>query len=266
MRKNFWRGGDTKVATLFPIISGENISDIIIEDLILDGNRAQNENLDGNYAGCIFLQECNRVVIRGVTARNYNGDGLSWQVCHDVRVENCTSEGHAGLGFHPGSGSQRSLIRNCRASGNDIGIFFCWGVRQGVAEGNHLEGNRIGISIGHHDTDNLVCHNEIIASKEVGLLFRMEHNRDFSGHRNRIENNRLVDNGPENGCAVDIQGGAESVVLTGNEIIETRGPAKRVAIRIGPETSNLILKGNRIQGFAQEQEQVSPPPTRASDH
>jgi len=99
LRKNFWRTGNTTVSTLFPILSGENIADVTIENLVLDGNRTKNTNLNGNYAGCIFLQECNRIVIRGVTARNYNGDGVSWQVCHDVLVENCTSEGHAGLGL-----------------------------------------------------------------------------------------------------------------------------------------------------------------------
>src|SRR5205814_1225854 len=71
LRKNFWRLNQTRVSTLFPLISGENLADIAIENIALDGNRANNENLDGNYAGCIFLQECNRVAIRDVTARNY---------------------------------------------------------------------------------------------------------------------------------------------------------------------------------------------------
>ena len=253
LRKNFWRRvGDTKVSTLFPILSGENLADIAIENLVLDGDRAHNENLDGNYAGCIFLQECNRVTIRGVTARNYNGDGISWQICHDVLVENCVSEGHAGLGLHPGSGSQRTVIRGNRLVGNDIGIFFCWGVRQGIAENNRVEGNRIGISIGHHDTDNLVRENEVTGSKQRAVLFRPELGKEFTGNRNRIENNRLVDNGGEDGVAVDVQGGTESVAFAGNEIIETRGAAKRTAIRLGPDTRDMSLEQNHIQGFAKE--------------
>ena len=252
LRKNFWRTGNTTVSTLFPILSGENVADIVIENLVLDGNRAKNASLDGNYAGCIFLQECNRIVIRGVKARNYNGDGVSWQVCHDVMVENCVSEGHAGLGLHPGSGSQRSIIRNNRIVGNDIGLFFCWGVRQSTAEGNHIEGNRVGISIGHHDTDNLVTGNQIQDSRDVGVLFRPEQGKDFAGHRNRIEKNRLIDNGPDQGFAVDIQGGTESIVLADNEIVDTRGGARRIAIRLGPETRDITLRNNRIQGFAKE--------------
>ena len=254
LRKNFWRLGGTTVSTLFPILSGEAISDIAIENLVLDGNRAKNDNLDGNYAGCVFLQECNRVTIRGVTARNYNGDGLSWQISHDVLVENCTSENHTGLGLHPGSGSQRTVMRNNRIMGNHIGIFFCWGVRQGVAEKNHVEGNDIGISIGHHDTDNFVRDNDVIGSKEAGVLFRPERGKDFTGNRNRIENNRLVNNGTDDGFAVDVQGGTESVVFAGNEITETRSPAKRTAIRLGPETGGITLRNNRIRGFAKDVE------------
>jgi nitrous oxidase accessory protein NosD len=241
---------------LFPLLSGEAVSDLVIEDLVLDGNRAQNANLDGNYAGCIFLQDCSRIVIRGVTARNYNGDGISWQICHDVIVENCVSENNAGLGLHPGSGSQRPVIRNNRIANNDIGIFFCWGVKYGLAENNSLAGNRVGISIGHRDTDNLVCGSEIRRSKDVGILFRPERGRDFAGHRNRIERNRLVDNGGDKGFAIDVQGATESIVLTGNQIVETRGPAGRVAVRLGKDTRDIQWRDNTIQGFVKDIEQA----------
>ncbi|MFA6563777.1 MAG: right-handed parallel beta-helix repeat-containing protein [Verrucomicrobiia bacterium] len=250
-RENFWQIGEAKVSTLFPLLSGENVSDIVIENLTLDGNRVKNENLDGNYAGCVFLQDCNRITIRGVTARNYNGDGISWQICHDVAVENCASLNNTGLGLHPGSGSQRPVIRNNRIEGNDIGIFFCWGVKYGLAEKNHLTDNRVGISIGHRDTDNLVCHNEILRSKSVGVLFRPERGKDFAGHRNRIEHNRIVDSGDEKGIAIDVQGATESIVITGNEIIETREPAQRSAVRLGKETRDIKLQNNTIQGFAE---------------
>lgn len=263
LRKNFWRIGNTQVATLFPILSGENISDISIENLVLDGDRAHNGNLDGNYAGCIFLQECSRVSIRGVTARNYNGDGMSWQVCHDVLVENCVSEGHTGLGLHPGSGSQRTVMRNNRLIGNDIGIFFCWGVRHGLAENNYIEGNRVGISIGHHDTDNLVRANDVSASKSAGILFRNERATAFAGNRNRIEHNRIVDSGADNGFAVDIQGGTTAIVLKDNEIVDTRS-APRTAIRLGAETSDIQMEHNHFIGFAKEVEQLTAKPGKTS--
>jgi Right handed beta helix region len=256
LRENFWKLGDATVSTLFPIISGENVSDLAIENLTLDGNKDHNGNLDGNYAGCIFLQDCSRVAIRAVQARNYNGDGISWQVCHDVLVEDCVSEHHTGLGLHPGSGSQRPVIRNCRLVDNDIGIFFCWGVKYGLAEGNQIISNRVGVSIGHRDTDNLITGNEILRSREVGVLFRPERGKDFAGHRNQIENNRITDSGSTNGVAIDVQGATEAVVLSGNSIAETRDPAARIAVRLGPETRGIQIHTNQITGFATEVKQL----------
>ncbi|MFO1499770.1 MAG: right-handed parallel beta-helix repeat-containing protein [Verrucomicrobiota bacterium] len=250
LRENVWKLGNATVATLFPILSGENIADVVIEHLTLDGNRDKNENLDGNYAGCIFLQDCNRIQIRGVRAFNYNGDGISWQICHDVVVQDCVSEGHAGLGLHPGSGSQRPIIRNCRLTDNDIGIFFCWGVKYGLAENNQVIGNRVGISIGHRDTDNLITGNEIRRSRETGVLFRPERGKDFAAHRNRILNNRIVDSGNTNGIAIDVRGATEAVVLAGNSIEETRESAGRVGVRLGAETRAIEVRDNQITGVA----------------
>jgi len=256
LRENFWKRSNATVSTLFPILSGENISDVVIENLTLDGDKTHNDNLDGNYAGCIFLQDCNRITIRGVHARNYNGDGISWQVCHDVLVENCIAENHTGLGLHPGSGSQGPIIRNCRVEGNDIGLFFCWGVKFGLAEKNKLVGNRVGVSIGHRDTDNLVTNNDILQSRHVGVLFRDERDKSFAGHRNRIENNRIIDSGSTNGVAIDVQGATESVTLSGNEIVETRQGADRIAVRLGAETKAIEVRTNQITGFATAVKQV----------
>jgi hypothetical protein len=253
LRENLWvEKGEPTASTLFPLISGENISDVVIENVTLDGNKANNENLDGNYAGCIFAQDCNRLTFRGVIARNNNGDGISWQICHDVLVENCQSHDHAGLGLHPGSGSQRPIMRNNQVRRNDIGIFFCWGVRFGLAEHNTIEDIRSsGISIGHRDTDNLVRDNTIVRSGKVGILFRDEL-KEFGPHRNRCENNRILDSGPADGIAIDVRGQTECIALTRNEIRETRQPMSRIGIRIGAKTKDIALADNRIQGFAHE--------------
>jgi hypothetical protein len=106
LRENLWQMNDATCSTLFPLLSGEFVNDLRIENLVLDGNREHNAELDGNYAGCIFLQDCNRIHIRGVTARNNHGDGISWQICHDVVVENCVSENNKNLGLHPGSAAR----------------------------------------------------------------------------------------------------------------------------------------------------------------
>jgi len=257
LRENFWLMGESTASTLFPIFSGEEISDFQIENITLDGNREHNDNLDGNYAGCIFLQDCSRVAIKNTIARNYNGDGISWQVCHDVTVEDCASYNHTGLGLHPGSGSQRPVMRNNRLEGNDIGLFFCWGVKYGLAEKNQLRGNRVGISIGHRDTDNLIQNNVVEESRDVGVLFRPERGEAFCAHRNVLDSNRITNSGNESGIAIDVQGATQEVTIRNNELVESRGAAQRIGIRLGSETRDIALTENRIQGFSEEVQRVT---------
>ena len=251
LRKNFWLSGKPTLASLFPLISGDHVDDISIRDITLDGNLKQNANLNGNYGGCIFLQDCNRIVMNGVEARNYNGDGISWQICHDVLVENCHSHDNADLGLHPGSGSQRPLMRNNRVERNTIGVFFCWGIRYGLAESNQISGNRsYGVSIGHCDTDNVIRLNTIIGSGKVGVLFRDDaRGKDFWPNRNTLEKNRIIDSGGVDGVAIDVQGRTRDVTLEGNQIRETRKPMQRIGVRIGKQARDVKLKSNRFEGF-----------------
>ncbi|MFA6239545.1 MAG: right-handed parallel beta-helix repeat-containing protein [Candidatus Hydrogenedentales bacterium] len=250
LRDNYWTEKTPTVQTLFPLLTAEYASAITIENIALDGNREKNANLDGNYAGCIWMQDCSNLAFRGVTARSYNGDGISFQICHDVIVEECHSHDNAGLGVHPGSGSQRPVIRNNRFERNNIGIFFCWGTKYGLAEKNRIEENECGISIGHRDDENLVRDNDVVRSSKVGLLFRPERGEGFTATGNRIESNRITDSGGDDGIGVDIQGVTAGNSLTRNEIRETRGPATRVGVRIGKETGENQLVENTIEGFA----------------
>lgn len=251
LRENFWTEKRPSVTTLFPLITAEEMTDFAVENLVLDGNRENNAHLDGNYAGCLWFQDCSRIAIRGVTARNYNGDGISWQICHDVLVENCFSHDNADLGMHPGSGSQRPIIRDNRVERNGTGLFFCWGVKYGLAERNRIADSRdYGISIGHRDNENIVIDNEVLRSGKSGLLFRPERGIGYTANGNRFERNRIIDSGPEDAAAVDVQGVTAGNTLAHNEIRETRTPANRTGIRIGAETGENTLEDNRIEGFA----------------
>jgi hypothetical protein len=264
LRDDAFLPGEPTVETLFALFSGENIANVTIENLALDGNKTENANLDGNYAGCVWLQDCIHMTLRNLTARNYNGDGLSWQICHDVLVEGCHSHDHAGYGLHPGSGSQRSIIRGNRLTDNSLGLFFCWGVRWGLAEKNIIEGNkRFGISIGHRDTDNVVRDNDVRGSGEVGILFRKEPESAFQGNRNLVEKSRILGVAQDRGIGIDIQGSTKAVTIAGNEIRETQAPRERVGIRIGPEAEQITLNDNHIEGFAETIVDMRRNPTNA---
>lgn len=262
LRENLWVSGTPVCASLFPILTADHAADVVVEHLTIDGNRAANDTLDGNYGGCVFLQDCRRMTLRGIVAHDYNGDGISFQICHDVLVEDCHSHDHTGLGLHPGSGSQRPVMRRNLLERNDIGLFWCWGVKHGLAEDNRMLDNRAaGISIGHNDTDNLMRRNVVRGSGQVGVLFRDEsRGRDFWPNRNRLEANEILDSGGDDGVAIDIRGRTRDIDLVGNRITESRAAADRIGIRIGPDAGRVSLDENAFAGLAVDIRDERPSP------
>ena len=252
LRQNMWIKSKATVATLFALLDGHEVSNVTIENLTLDGNATENDPLDGNYAGCIFLQDCAGIVIRNVTARNNNGDGISWQIAHDVVVEDCHIHDNADLGLHPGSGSQRPLMRRNLIERNSTGLFFCWGVKYGLAEHNKIiDSVKIGVSIGHRDTDNLIRNNEIIGSGEVGILFREDGARakDNTADHNHVVDNVLMNNGTNEPLGIDVRGQTDGTVLAGNQIRDTRDAKRAIGIRIGENVGNVTIEGNHFEGI-----------------
>jgi len=56
-----------------------------------------------------------------------------------------------------------------------------------------------------------------------------------------------------------VQGLTQEIAIVGNEIRETRGPAQRVGIRLGKETSQIKLTDNRFAGLMKEVEDLRGP-------
>jgi hypothetical protein len=245
-KENFWLEKDATAATIFPILTAENVDNVVVEDIVLDGNRDENEHINGNFAGAVFIQHCNRWSFKNVTSRNYNGDGFSFQVCDDIRFLNCKAINNSDLGFHPGSGSQRPVFQKCFSRGNSEGIFFCWSVSDGLAEDCVLTDNsRYGISIGHRDTDNIIRQCTIERNGQVGILFRNEANEFRSGSRNKIENCIIRDNGTkEQGIGIDIQGEIRDVAIHDTRFENAAGKNQNISIRIGREAERIMLDGN----------------------
>jgi len=192
--------------------------------------------------------------VRDCTLRDYNGDGVSWQVCDDVTIEGCRSLNNTDLGLHPGSGSQRPVIKDNTIRGCNIGLFWCWGVRQGLATGNLIEDSlNYGTSIGHRDTDNVMRDNTIRRSGTSGVIFREHPHPGRDPHRNLLERNLIENSGAEGDCvAVEMLGSAEDVVLRGNRIVDTRRPSEsrhRIGVRIGKGITGLTLLDNHFEGL-----------------
>jgi len=241
-----------QAATVFPIVSGYHLEGAQVEHLIIDGNREENVALNGCRGAGIFLYRGFGTIIENCVVRNYHGDGVSFQQSNDVLMRGCVSEDNAGLGLHPGSGSQRPVIRECiaRRNGED-GLFLCWRVRHGLFEKNILENNgRFGISIGHKDTDNLLRENEVRANQQDGVFFRNE-TAGMAGHRNRLEKNLIENNGIKGEAAgIRVRGETKDLLFKDNIIRDTRSPEARkqsVGIRIEEQAGDVKLEGNQIE-------------------
>lgn len=254
---------NAQAATAFPVVSGYDLEGVRIEHLIIDGNKERNVRLDGCRGGGIFLYRGFGTVIENCQVRNYNGDGISFQQSNDVTVTDCVSENNASLGLHPGSGSQRPIVRNCLARNNGgDGLFLCWRVRHGVFEDNILEGNGgFGISIGHKDSDNLLRQNQIRGNHSGGVLFRDE-TLGMAPHRNRLEDNLIENNGTDRDVAgILIRGQTNDTVLKNNQIRDTRPvDARRQTIRIQIEdkVGPVTLDDNALDAKIPIQDQRKP--------
>jgi len=248
-KENFWLEKDATAATIFPLLTAEGVDDVQVQDIVLDGNRDKNEHINGNFAGGVFIQDCKRWRFKNVICRNYNGDGFSFQVCDDIQFQNCQATNNADLGFHPGSGSQRPILRDCVAKNNNLGIYFCWSVSDGLVENCTLSDNKkYGISIGHRDTDNLIKGCTIERNGEVGILLRSETNEFRCGNRNQIDSCIIRDNGTEkSGIGIDIQGKTQDITIRNTRFENTANKNQKIGIRIGQEAGRIILQDNTFQ-------------------
>ena len=247
VKRNGW------AATVFPVISGYDVRGTRLEHLEIDGSRDTNPFLDGCRGGGIYFSRGYGAEIHGCTVHHYNGDGISFQQSNDVTITDTVCRDNAGHGFHPGSGSHRTVMRRCRAEGNgEDGMFVCWRVKHGTFEENVFAGNkRNGISIGHKDTDNLLRGNTIRANTSDGILFRDEL-PGMAADRNRVEGNTIEDNGSPGQVAagIRIRGVTADNEFVDNVIRDTRPEADRgqtIGVAIEAQAGRNAVERNQIE-------------------
>ena len=240
-------------ATVFPVISGYDVRGTRLEHLEIDGSRDTNPFLDGCRGGGIYFSRGYAAEIHGCTVHHYNGDGISFQQSNDVTITDTVCRDNAGHGFHPGSGSHRTVMRRCRAEGNgEDGMFVCWRVKHGTFEDNVFAGNkRNGISICHKDTDNLLRGNTIRANASDGILFRDEL-PGMAADRNRLEGNTIENNGGPGQAAagIRIRGVTADNEFVDNVIRDTRPEADRgqtIGVAIESAAGPHVFDRNRIE-------------------
>jgi hypothetical protein len=245
-RINHWLVKNAEVVAAHSLIEAQRSSNIVVRDLILTADQQADPYLDGNVGGAVFLHDCEDVVLQRLTIKSFNGDGISWQVSHDVRVETCTIRGVTDLGLHPGSGSQRPVMRDNTISDCRDGIYWCWGVRGGVAENNRvMRCRRHGISTGHRDTDNIIRNNQIIDFGEAGIFFRNERNPELTSHRVLVEGNEITLGSGSAAAGIVLAPGVRDVRIVNNRICTPAGMTSQGVINI-ESADQPILEGNTI--------------------
>ena len=253
LNKNIWlQRGEPKVTTGFPLIWAEDQQDITIADLQLDGG-TNLDDIEICEGGGLSMQNCDRVTVRSIYSHHNNGDGMDWQVCDHVTVENSRFE-YSNLGMHPGSGAQHMVVRNCRINNNLHGFFFCWGVQHGLLEDCEMTGNRdYGISVGFHDSHNVIRKNHIHDNGEVGVSFRGGHYPKQSPTDNLVEDNRIKNNGQTDApFGIHVQAHSDDIRIKNNQITDDRGSDAGVAIKIEETVKTVTMENNTIRGFKEE--------------
>lgn len=237
------------VETLFSIVEASDVQNAVLEKVVLDGNKAENPvRLTGCRGGGFFAIRSHRLAVRQVTVRDFNGDGFSFQTCDDMELAGCEAHQCQESGFHPGSGSNRFHIHDCRALFNGgCGLFYCLRVRDSLLENCVFEGNGgHGISIGSRDTGHRNRGLTIRANGGCGVFFRPDGPVD-SPHGNSIEDCLLEGNCTRNqaeDAELLLQGQPTGVQIVGNTI-RRRDTATGILIRA--EMPACVMRDNRIE-------------------
>src|SRR5262249_37760788 len=91
LRNDYMVHRHARVELSFPAVGGWKVKAAVVENVIVEGTRGKTacKAMDGCRHGGIYLFECADVAIRRCTVRDYNGDGISFQVSRGVTVEEC---------------------------------------------------------------------------------------------------------------------------------------------------------------------------------
>jgi parallel beta-helix repeat protein len=232
------------------IVEAVGVENAVIADLVIEGNKNTNDYINGCRGGGIYIHKSINCLVENVKVNEFNGDSFSWQITERITLKGCEASNGNGLGFHPGTGSDHSIVENCISHNNrQDGIYLCWRVQNGIFRNNSVyENGDNGISIGHQDTDNFFENNHVYENGSQGILFRNETEQN-SGHRNTFVNNIIENNGVKRESYGFFIGGETHDINIKNNIIRSSGKGNQsTAIFIGKKCSNITAVENQISG------------------
>ena len=235
----------SNASSVIDVIEAENC---FISDMVIDGNRSENYLADGcNNAGILIIRS-RFITIGNVHVKDFNGEGISWQITEHVTVKNSEISGSGNIGLHPGTGSPFSLIQNNNVHHNQLdGLFICWRVYDSTVEGNRFHHNgRYGICTGHKDTDVLFENNRISENGSDGINLRGEREAN-APHRNSFYKNIIENNGTDGGgYGFSINSPARELKLIEN-IFKNSSGTQKAAIYVHKEGLEPELYNNQFE-------------------
>ncbi|HEY3416672.1 MAG TPA: right-handed parallel beta-helix repeat-containing protein [Armatimonadota bacterium] len=267
LNHDYSRRFEAEVYTSFPPISARFVSNVGVHDLIIEGNKEQNPHrLNGCRGGGVYLIGVKDAQISQVTVRNMHGDGISFQQCRNIHIEECVIADNACCGLHPGSGSVGAVMQGvtCRNNGFD-GVFFCLRATYCRLESCTISGNNHhGISVGGRDTHNAIQHCTVNDNGLSGIYFR-ESDEAMAGHFTLIEGNTVRDNCTRDEDAeIFIPAPVHDVQILRNTI--ERSPERKpvYGLRMTNVVEQVTVFDNQFRGKFWEPIQADCPPQALS--
>jgi hypothetical protein len=235
------------------LVEAVEVENITLSNFRIEGNKKTNDYLNGCRGGGVYIHKSKNCQVINVTVNEFNGDSFSWQIDEDISLKGCEASNGNGLGFHPGTGSNRTTIEDCISHDNTgDGIFLCWRVQNSIFRRNVIYANGDnGISIGHRDTDNVFENNHVFENGHHGVLFREETEAN-SGHRNTFTGNTVENNGIlAESSGFYVGGETHDITLQHNIIRSTSKGNQSSAVTMGKRSSKLNMIDNQITGSAE---------------
>jgi hypothetical protein len=237
----------SNASSVIEVIEAENV---LISNLTADGNRAENFFADGCNSAGILILKSKKVTVDNVHVKDFNGEGISWQITENVTIRNSEISGSGNTGMHPGTGSPFTVIENNNVHHNDNdGLFICWRVYQSTVTNNQFHHNgRFGICTGHKDTDVIFTGNHIFENESDGVHLRGERESN-APHRNTFVRNVIENNGTKNGgYGFSINSPARDLVLKENIFRSTGDKTQKAAVYIQSNGLPPELINNQMEG------------------
>ena len=235
------------LTTVYPLVFGHGISGAALRDLRLEGNRQESEKgMGGCRGGAVYFAGSRDLEVTGVEEKDYYGEGLSFQMCRDVRIRQCRFDDNTGNGLHPGAGSTNALFEECSGSGNDkSGFFFCVRANHITVRNCVFTRNGNGISIGTRDCHNHIESCSVEDNSGPGVLVRNSP-APTEVHSCLVSDCRIAGNAIETGRGqVEIVSDAHDLVFAGNQVGGST-QVRKPGFFIESSVRRVFMKDNRI--------------------